>query len=190
MASRRAPHPSPRFRRRSGRIAAHVNKLLRNDSESHRRLSRIPQGAIQASRRARTRTSRRCSRNGSAARHKGRRIMTNRRFGWKAAGLRRLTLAVVFGCSLASPGLAASHREAPKIALDPTADITDVYFFRSWEDSGKVVLIMNVIPGQEPSSGPNYFNFDDDVLYVIHVDADRDGKEDIEYEFQIGRAHV
>jgi Domain of unknown function (DUF4331) len=110
--------------------------------------------------------------------------MTNRRFGSKAAGLGGLMLAVVFGCSLASPGLAASHREAPKIALDPAADITDVYFFRSWEDSSKVVLIMNVIPGQEPSSGPNYFNFDDDVLYVIHVDTDRDGKEDIDYEFR------
>ena len=110
--------------------------------------------------------------------------MTNRRFRSKAAGLKGLMLAVVFGCSLASPALAASHREAPKIALDPAADITDVYFFRSWEDSGKVVLIMNVIPGQEPSSGPNYFNFDDDVLYVIHVDTDRDGKEDIDYEFR------
>ena len=29
---------------------------------------------------------------------------------------------------------AASHREAPLIALDPTADITDVYAFRSWEN--------------------------------------------------------
>src|SRR5215475_16145027 len=86
--------------------------------------------------------------------------------------------------SWTSAAMAASHREAPQIANDPTADITDVYFFRSWEDPTKVILIMNVIPGQEPSSGPNYFNFDDDVLYVIHVDTDRDGKADIEYEFR------
>lgn len=51
---------------------------------------------------------------------------------------------------------AASHREAPLIANDPTADVTDFYAFRSWEDPTKVVFIMNVIPGQEPSSGPNY----------------------------------
>jgi len=73
----------------------------------------------------------------------------------------------------ASPVLAASHREAPMIANDPTADITDFYFFRSWQDSDKAILIMNVIPGQEPGSGPNYFNFADDVLYEIHIDNNK-----------------
>ena len=44
---------------------------------------------------------------------------------------------------------------------------------------------MNVVPGQEPSSGPNYFAFDDNVLYQLHVDNDRDGAaEDLVYEFQ------
>lgn len=80
---------------------------------------------------------------------------------------------------------AASHREAPLIANDPTADITDVYSFRSWEDPGKVVFIMNVIPGQEPGSGPNYFNFSDDVLYTIHIDVNGDGDaDDVKYEFR------
>ena len=72
-----------------------------------------------------------------------------------------------------SPVLAASHREAPLIANDPTADITDFYFFRSWEDADKAILIMNVIPSQEPGSGPNYFNFADDVLYEIHIDNNK-----------------
>ena len=36
--------------------------------------------------------------------------------------------------SWSTTAVAASHREAPQIAMDPTADITDVYFFRSWED--------------------------------------------------------
>nr|MDQ3830642.1 DUF4331 domain-containing protein [Candidatus Tectomicrobia bacterium] len=71
---------------------------------------------------------------------------------------------------------AASHREAPLIALDPTADITDVYAFRSWEDPNKAVFIMNVIPSQVPASGPNFFNFDDDVLYTFHFDLNADGK--------------
>lgn len=73
---------------------------------------------------------------------------------------------------------AASHREAPLIAQDPAADITDVYAFRSWNDPDKVVFIMNVIPSQEPSSGPNYFFFDDNVLYTINVDLNRDGVAD------------
>jgi Domain of unknown function (DUF4331) len=80
---------------------------------------------------------------------------------------------------------AASHREAPLIALDPAADNTDVYAFRSWQEPSKVVFIANVIPGQEPGDGPNYFNFDDNVLYRIHIDDNQDGvAEDIVYEFR------
>jgi hypothetical protein len=80
---------------------------------------------------------------------------------------------------------AASHREAPLIALDPAADNTDSYAFRSWQDPSKAVFIMNVIPGQDPADGPNYFNFDDEVLYVVNIDNNQDGKaEDIVYEFR------
>src|ERR671926_153991 len=82
---------------------------------------------------------------------------------------------------------AASHREAPLISLDPTADITDFFMFRSYETgkSDKIVLIMDVIPGEEPSSGPNYWNFDPSVLYAFNIDNDADGQaEDIVFEFQ------
>jgi len=82
---------------------------------------------------------------------------------------------------------AASHREAPLIAMDPTADITDFFMFRSYETGkdDKIVLIMDVIPGEEPSSGPNYFNFDPNVLYAFNVDNDMDGKaNDVRFEFQ------
>lgn len=87
-----------------------------------------------------------------------------------------LVAAAVF--SFGVPAQAASHREAPLIANDPAADITDVYLFRSWTNPANVVLIMNVIPTQEPSSGPNYFNFGDDVLYSFHFDLNADGKAD------------
>src|SRR5262245_43764859 len=85
-----------------------------------------------------------------------------------------------------APGVrAASHREAPLTALDPTADITDVYAFRSWEDPGKAVFILNVIPSQVPASGPNFFNFDDEVVYAFHLDLDGDGNaEDAVIEFR------
>jgi len=94
--------------------------------------------------------------------------------------------AVVMTLTMTAPiALAASHREAPLIALDPAADNTDTYAFRSWQDPSKVVFIMNVIPGQDPADGPNYFNFDDEVLYTINIDNDQDGKaEDIVYEFR------
>ncbi len=94
-------------------------------------------------------------------------------------------LALMIAMFLATPAFGASHREAPAIAMDPEADITDVYAFRSWEDPSKVVFIMNVIPAQEPSSGPNYFNFDDDVLYQLHLDTNQDGEaEEIVYNFR------
>ena len=82
---------------------------------------------------------------------------------------------------------AASHREAPLIALDPTADITDFFMFRSYEagNDDKIDLIMNVIPGEEPSSGPNYWNFDPTVLYAFNIDNNANGTADnIRFEIQ------
>src|SRR5262245_45325781 len=87
-----------------------------------------------------------------------------------------LLLTTVLVAAMAPPGVqAASHREAPLIALDPTADLTDVYAFRSWEDDSKAVFIMNVIPQQVPASGPNFFNLDDDVRYSFHFDLNKNG---------------
>lgn len=60
-------------------------------------------------------------------------------------------LAVVF----ALPVGASSHREAPIVALDQKADITDVYAFRSAPGGvPKVTLIMCVDPFLEPPNGP------------------------------------
>ncbi len=97
-----------------------------------------------------------------------------------------ILLGVLMALTSVSPvAKAASHREAPLIALDPAADNTDTYAFRSWQDPSKVVFIANVIPGQEPGDGPNYFNFDDEVLYAVNIDNNQDGiAEDIVYEFR------
>jgi hypothetical protein len=97
-----------------------------------------------------------------------------------------LLLAALMSLTTTAPVvMAASHREAPLIALDPAADNTDTYAFRSWQDPSKVVFIMNVIPGQDPADGPNYFNFDDEILYAINIDNNQDGiAEDIVYEFR------
>jgi len=84
-----------------------------------------------------------------------------------------------------SSAKAASHREAPLISNDPAADITDFFMFRSTEpgQGDKVELIMDVIPGEEPSAGPNYYNFDPSVAYRFHVDNNKDGTaDDVEFE--------
>jgi hypothetical protein len=95
-------------------------------------------------------------------------------------------IALVVGLAPAASS-AASHREAPLISLDPTADISDFFMFRSYEpgQEDKVILIMDVIPGEEPSSGPNYWNFDPSVLYEFGIDNDKDGEaNDIRFEFR------
>ena len=95
-------------------------------------------------------------------------------------------IASLFCGAAVQPSKAASHREAPLISVDPSADNTDVYAFRSTESGrdGFVTLIANFIPDQTPGSGPHYFKFDDTVLYEIKIDNTGDGTEDISYQFR------
>lgn len=92
-----------------------------------------------------------------------------------------LALAAAF---VVVPASASSHREAPAIAQDPTADVTDVYAFRSPDRPDTVTLIANWIPLQPPAGGPNFYNFDDSVTYAIHVDTSGDGRAEVSYEFR------
>lgn len=63
----------------------------------------------------------------------------------------------------------SSHREAPAIALDAPADPTDVYLFKSPQRSSThVVAVANFYPGLLPAAGPNFYRFDDTVVYEIH----------------------
>ena len=116
-------------------------------------------------------------------------VLTTKKLLWLAIALvgAALAVAVALKGSGPAPAQAASHREAPLISLDPEADITDFFMFRSYEagQSDKVDLIMDVIPGEEPSSGPNYFNFDPNVLYSFNVDTNGDGNaEDVKFELR------
>ena len=79
---------------------------------------------------------------------------------------------------------ASSHREAPITALDRSADVTDWYAFVSYDHPDRVTMILNVDPLLEPANGPNYFPFDPNVLYQMKVDNNRDGVEDITFQFQ------
>jgi hypothetical protein len=79
---------------------------------------------------------------------------------------------------------ASSHREAPLISDDPTADNTDLYAFVSPDASNTVTLIANYIPFEDPAGGPNYYRFDPTVQYDINVDNDGDAREDVIYRFE------
>ena len=106
----------------------------------------------------------------------------------KKIGKGLIGLSLIFSVSAIStiPAMASSHSEAPLISMDRFADNTDTYAFRSVEPGreGFVTLIANYIPFQEPSGGPQYFRFDDTVLYEIKIDNTGDGREDISYQFQ------
>lgn len=79
---------------------------------------------------------------------------------------------------------ASSHREAPLIALDGSADNTDLYAFVSPDRANSVTLLANFIPLEEPASGPNFFKFDDNVLYQIRLDNNGDARLDLAFEFR------
>jgi hypothetical protein len=95
------------------------------------------------------------------------------------------TAALVLGISvLGYRANAASHREAPLIAQDPQADNTDLYVFRSPDDTNTVTIIANYIPYQLPEAGPNYYSFGNNVQYDIHVKNNTaTTTDDISYRF-------
>ena len=98
------------------------------------------------------------------------------------------TLAVLLASTLATPTFGSSHMDAPLITLDPAANTTDVYAFVQKENGVKcLVTALGVYPFEEPGIGPNKYNFDDNVLYEIHVAIGKDltaGNASISYQFQ------
>ncbi len=86
---------------------------------------------------------------------------------------------------------ASSHREAPLIANDPLADNTDLYAFRSPDDTNTVTIIANYVPLQLPSGGPNYASFGENIRYEVHIknQTTNGGKDDITYRFTFSKTN-
>ncbi len=88
---------------------------------------------------------------------------------------------------------ASSHMDAPLIVLDPAANTTDVYAFRSTSNNQDYLTVaLAVYPFEEPGIGPNKYNFDDNVLYQIHVATGANvasGKPTISYGFRFSTAY-
>ena len=89
--------------------------------------------------------------------------------------------------SVVSPGLAnaSSHREAPLISEDPTADNTDLYAFRSPDKPNTLTIVSQLDPGRGSRRRAELLH----VLarrakYHIYVDRNGDGKPDITYNFR------
>jgi hypothetical protein len=98
--------------------------------------------------------------------------------GWSLVLAAAVASAIVVPLSIGS-----SHREAPNIMLDPSADNTDVYAFTAPGAEDAITIASNWIPGQVPANGPNFFRFDDRARYYNNIDNNGDGVADIKYRF-------
>src|SRR5688572_10544004 len=89
-------------------------------------------------------------------------------------------LALVASGSLASLATVngADHRDSPLNVANPTADINDVYAFRSPENSNNLVVAVSVNPLIVPSDNDTRGRFDEAVQYQIHVDGNGDLMDD------------
>src|ERR1041384_6609707 len=100
------------------------------------------------------------------------------------------TKSILAAVTLAgSSAWASSHMDAPLIVRDPAANTTDVYSFvdQDGNEPKQLVLGLGVYPHQEPGVGPNKYNFDDNVLYEIHVALGDDraaGRATLSYQFK------
>jgi Domain of unknown function (DUF4331) len=97
------------------------------------------------------------------------------------------SVIALFAAHLIGAAQASSHMDAPLITRDPSANTTDVYAFVQNENGTKsLVTALGVYPHEEPGIGPNKYNFDDNVLYQIHIATGNDvalGKATLSYEF-------
>jgi len=88
---------------------------------------------------------------------------------------------------------ASSHREAPLISNDPLADNTDLYAFRSPDDTSTVTIIANYIPFELPQGGPNFASFGTNINYEIHIKngnpANTKPVDDITYRFVFSKVN-
>jgi hypothetical protein len=105
-----------------------------------------------------------------------------------AAALTTLALVAALTHGRApSAANASSHREAPLISEDPSADNTDLYAFRSPDKPDTLTLVSNFIPAEDPAAGPNYYTFSPTARYDIYIDRNGDGRPDVSYYFRFQR---
>ncbi len=109
----------------------------------------------------------------------------------KARHLFAGSVAAVALSSLAAVASASSHREAPSISFDPAADNTDLWAWVTPGTHDKLYVVASYNPLEEPSGGPNFHKFSDDVLYEVHVARGNKSLDDVvTYEIKFKTSRV
>ncbi|HEV3376517.1 MAG TPA: DUF4331 domain-containing protein [Thermoleophilaceae bacterium] len=100
--------------------------------------------------------------------------------------MKRLSfLAALLAVAVAVPlTIGSSHREAPRILKDPTADNTDVWAFTAPDAPGSLTVVSNWIPLADPAGGPNFYPLDENARYYVKIDNTGDGYEDVAYRWK------
>jgi hypothetical protein len=94
-------------------------------------------------------------------------------------------LAALLAVAIAVPlSIGSSHREAPKILKDPTADNTDVWAFTAPDAPGSLTVVANWVPFADPAGGPNFYPLDENARYYVKIDNTGDGYEDVAYRWE------
>ena len=102
----------------------------------------------------------------------------------RSKALGAASAAALLAGSLAVSGVfGSSHREAPGILKDPTADNTDVYAYTAQDAPGSLTVVANWIPLADPAGGPNFYPLDEDAKYYVKIDNTGDGYEDVAYRW-------
>jgi len=92
--------------------------------------------------------------------------------------------ALAAGSLAVTSGSGSSHREAPSILADPTADNTDLYAYTAPDAPGSLTIVSNWIPFEDPSGGPYFGKLDPKARYYVKIDNTGDGREDVAYRWQ------
>ncbi len=100
--------------------------------------------------------------------------------------MKRLSLlAALLALAVAVPlSIGSSHREAPRILKDPTADNTDVWAYTAQDAPGSLTVVANWIPLADPAGGPNFYPLDENARYYVKIDNTGDGYEDVAYRWK------
>ena len=89
--------------------------------------------------------------------------------------------------TLSAVAMASSHREAPFIAGLPQRRCdrpVHVPKLRARTPGLRHRSSPTTMPFQDPQGGPNFYMFNPNAQYEIHIDNDGDGVEDLSFQFR------
>ena len=87
-----------------------------------------------------------------------------------------------------SPACSARATERLRRSLlDPSADNTDLYAFTAPDAPGRLTIVANWIPLEDPAGGPNFGKLDPKARYHVKIDNTGDGVEDVGYHWEFTR---